>query len=113
MTGPDLKEFEYEIGILKKELLEIRGLVDNLQHAHSIGETFRGALEVVEKTLQHEDNVIELIYETLSTSMIYLKESIDLVKQDFSETRKELTVRMLELEGRVRLLEDQKGASNQ
>jgi hypothetical protein len=113
MTGLDLKEFEREIGILRNELLEIRGLVDNLQHAHSIGETFRGALEVVEKTLQHENNVIELIYKTLSASMVYLKESIDSVKQDSSETSKELTMKILELEKRVRLLEDQKRASNQ
>lgn len=113
MTGLDLKEFEYEIGMLRNELLEIRGLVDNLQHAHSIGETFRGALEVVEKTLQHENNVIELIYKTLSTSTVYLKESIDSVKQDSSETSKELKVKVLELEKRVRLLEDQKRASNQ
>ena len=113
MTGLDLKEFEREIGILRNELLEIRGLVDNLQHAHSIGETFRGALEVVEKTLQHENNVIELIYKTLSASIVYLKESIDSVKQDFSETSKELTMKILELEKGVRLLEDQKRASNQ
>jgi hypothetical protein len=113
MTGLDLKEFEREIGILRNELLEIRGLVDNLQHAHSIGETFRGALEVVEKTLQHENNVIELIYKTLSASIVYLKESIDSVKQDSSETSKELTMKILELEKRVRLLEDQKRASNQ
>lgn len=113
MTGLDLKEFEREIGILRNELLEIRGLVDNLQHAHSIGETFRGALEVVEKTLQHENNVIELIYKTLSASIVYLKESIDSVKQDSSETSKELTMKILELEKGVRLLEDQKRASNQ
>lgn len=113
MTGLDLKEFEREIGILRNELLEIRGLVDNLQHAHSIGETFRGALEVVEKTLQHENNVIELIYETLSASIVYLKESIDSMKQDLSETSKESTMKILELEKRVRLLEDQKRASNQ
>jgi len=113
MTGLDLKEFEREIGILRNELLEIRGLVDNLQHAHSIGETFRGALEVVEKTLQHENNVIELIYKTLSASIVYLKESIDSVKQDFSETSKELTMKILELEKGVRLLEDEKRASNQ
>jgi hypothetical protein len=113
MTGLDLKEFEREIGILRNELLEIRGLVDNLQHAHSIGETFRGALEIAEKTLQHENNVIELIYKTLSASIVYLKESIDSVKQDSSETSKELTMKILELEKGVRLLEDQKRASNQ
>lgn len=106
MTGLDLKEFENEIGILKNELLEIRGLIDNLQHAHSIGETFRGALEVVEKASQHENNVIELIYKTLSTTTVYLKESINSVKHDASETNKELAMKILELEKRVRLLEN-------
>lgn len=105
-TEPDLDDFGDQIKILKNDLLEIRNLIDDLQHVHSIGEAFRGAVEVVEKVSHHESNLIELVDRTLSTSIIHVQESMNSINHQLSEMNKELVGRLSELENRIEILED-------
>lgn len=72
-----------------------------------MGEAFRGVIEVADKASLHENALLDLVQRALSTSMVYVRESIDSLDRQLSETGDELSRKLSELENRIRLLEEQ------
>jgi hypothetical protein len=72
-----------------------------------VGEAFRGVIEVADKASLHENALLDLVQRALSTSMVYVRESIDSLDRQLSETGDELSRKLSELENRIRLLEEQ------
>ncbi len=61
MSHSDNEALRLRIDRLKGDLVELRGLVESLEHARSIGEAYRGAIEVVDRASAYESALLELI----------------------------------------------------
>ncbi len=61
MPHSDDDALRLRIDHLKGDLAELRGLVESLERTRSIGEAYRGAIEVVDKASAYESALLELV----------------------------------------------------
>lgn len=109
MLHVDDEALQLRIDRLKGDLTELRSLIDSLEHTRSIGEAYRGAIEVVDRASAYEGALLELIEIIVSMIEANSQKCEKTMNEGLSEARREYESRVLALESRISTLEERSG----